>query len=195
LATEAKVLPSRQTTCLDLTVEEWCIGLLPTLGARPGSSAPAGGRDLLSSRVAHLRAAEHSPALRGKGPPQCPLGALGGELAETDPKARDAVAAGSRRWEGVLRDGLRSMHERDELAPSADPHDLAVAMLTVPQRGLLMAQIQRDTKPLETLLDAMIARITSASTGRSRNALQQAQHPAQAVQDRTTLRALLQLVA
>jgi len=67
------------------------------------------------------------------------------------------------------------MHERDELAPSADPDDLALAMLTVPQGGLLMAQIQRDTKPLETLLDAIIARITSASTGTAASSL--GRHP------------------
>jgi AcrR family transcriptional regulator len=101
----------------------------------------------------------------------CPLGALGSELAETDPSARDAVAAGFRRWEGVLREGLRSMLERGELAPSADPDDLALATLTALQGGLLMAQIQRDTKPLETVLDAMIERITSASTGTAASSL------------------------
>ena len=43
--------------------------------------------------------------------------------------------------------------------PSVDPDDLALATLAALQGGLLLTQIQRDTKPLEVALDAMFDRI------------------------------------
>src|ERR1700721_1743957 len=45
----------------------------------------------------------------------CPLGSLSSELAETDPSARTALAAGFDRWEAPIRDGLRRMRDRGEL--------------------------------------------------------------------------------
>lgn len=98
----------------------------------------------------------------------CPLGALGGELAETDPRSREEIAASFRKWEGVLREGLHTMYERGELVPSADPDELALATLTALQGGLLMTQIQRDIKPLQTVLDAMVELVSSFSTDAAR---------------------------
>jgi AcrR family transcriptional regulator len=89
----------------------------------------------------------------------CPIGALGAEVAETDDAARIAVARGLRRWEGRIRDGLRAMHARGDLPAGIDPDDLALATLAALQGGLLLTQIQRDTKPLEVALDAMLDRI------------------------------------
>ncbi len=40
-----------------------------------------------------------------------------------------------------------------------DPDDLALATLAALQGGLLLTQIQRETKPLEVALDAMLDRI------------------------------------
>ena len=42
---------------------------------------------------------------------------------------------------------------------SADPDELALATLAALQGGLLLAQVQRDTRPLEVALDAMLDRI------------------------------------
>ena len=39
----------------------------------------------------------------------CPLGALGSQLAETDPQARDLIASGFERWSAVIADGLRAL--------------------------------------------------------------------------------------
>jgi AcrR family transcriptional regulator len=89
----------------------------------------------------------------------CPIGSLGNELAETDPDARVAVAAGFARWEAGIRGGLRAMAERGELA--GEPDDLALATLAALQGGLLLTQLQRSTKPLETALDTMLAHIAS----------------------------------
>ena len=89
----------------------------------------------------------------------CPIGALGAEVAETDAASRLAVARGLRRWEGRIRDGLRAMHARGDLPAGVDPDDLALATLAALQGGLLLTQIQRQTKPLEVALDAMLDRI------------------------------------
>jgi TetR/AcrR family transcriptional regulator, transcriptional repressor for nem operon len=105
-------------------------------------------RDLL---VGHQRTLE----CRGG----CPLGTLGAELAEIDDAARMAVARGFRRWETRIRDGLLAMHARGDLPADADPGDLALATLAALQGGLLLAQVQRETRPLEVALDAMLDRI------------------------------------
>ncbi len=89
----------------------------------------------------------------------CPIGALGAEVAETDAAARLAVARGLHRWEARIRDGLRTMHARGDLPAEVDPDDLALATLAALQGGLLLTQIQRQTKPLEVALDAMLDRI------------------------------------
>jgi TetR/AcrR family transcriptional repressor of nem operon len=89
----------------------------------------------------------------------CPIGALGAEVAEADAAARLAAARGLRRWEGRIHDGLRAMHARGDLPAAADPEDLALATLAALQGGLLLTQLQRDTRPLEVTLDAMLDRI------------------------------------
>src|SRR5436190_3449473 len=63
------------------------------------------------------------------------------------------------RWEARIRDGLRAMHARGDLPAGADPGDLALATLAALQGGLLLAQVLRDTRPLEVALDAMLDRI------------------------------------
>ena len=88
----------------------------------------------------------------------CPIGSLGSELAEADADARARVAASFRRWEGAIRSGLRGMQARGELG-RADPDELALATLAALQGGLLLTQMQRSTRPLETALDAMLALI------------------------------------
>ncbi len=87
----------------------------------------------------------------------CPLGSLGSELAELDHAARHDVAAGFSRWEAAIRACLRGMRDRGQLAPSADTDQLATAMLAALEGGLLLAQIERDVRPLATALDVMIS--------------------------------------
>jgi AcrR family transcriptional regulator len=97
---------------------------------------------------------EHQRELNCSG--GCPIGSLGSELAETDPQARAQVSDGFRRWEAAIQSGLREMHVRGRLTPDADPDTLALALLAALQGGLLLTQIERDTKPLEAALDAML---------------------------------------
>ncbi len=89
----------------------------------------------------------------------CPIGALGAEVAETDAAARVVAARALRRWEARIRDGFQAMHARGDLPASTDPEQLALATLAALQGGLLMTQLERDTKPLEAALDAMLDRI------------------------------------
>src|ERR1700759_816793 len=100
---------------------------------------------------------EHQRRLGCRG--GCPIGALGAEVAETDAVARLAAAPGLARWEVRIRDGPQAMHARGDLPADADPADLALAMLAALQGGLLLTQLQRDTKPLEVTLDAMLDRV------------------------------------
>jgi TetR/AcrR family transcriptional regulator, transcriptional repressor for nem operon len=91
----------------------------------------------------------------------CPIGALGAEVAENDTAARLAAARGLRRWEGRIREGFQAMHARGDLPARTDPEDLALATLAALQGGLLLTQLQRETKPLEVALDAILDHIQS----------------------------------
>jgi len=90
----------------------------------------------------------------GKG--GCPLGSLAGQLAETDAQARALIAAGFGQWSAAIRDGLRRLHDTGHLLKGTDPDDLAVTLLAALQGGLLLAQVQRDTRPLETAIDTLL---------------------------------------
>jgi TetR/AcrR family transcriptional regulator, transcriptional repressor for nem operon len=59
----------------------------------------------------------------------------------------------------LLVEHQRSLGCRGGLPAGVDPDDLALATLAALQGGLLLAQVQRDTRPLEVALDAMLDRI------------------------------------
>lgn len=91
----------------------------------------------------------------------CPMGSLASELADSEPAARAELAAGFMKWEHSIRTGLRAMHARGELRADADPDQLALALLTALQGGILLTQVRKETQPLEAALDAMIGHIRS----------------------------------
>jgi TetR/AcrR family transcriptional repressor of nem operon len=90
----------------------------------------------------------------GKG--GCALGSLGGQLAENDPEARALIAAGFDKWAATISEGLQSLHTNGKLPPGIDPDDLATTLLATLQGGLLLAQVQRSTRPLETAVDTVL---------------------------------------
>ena len=92
---------------------------------------------------------------QGKG--GCALGSLGGQLAESDPEARALIAAGFDQWAAAISDGLRSLHAEGRLPSDIDPDDLATTLLATLQGGLLLAQVQRSTRPFETAVDTLLA--------------------------------------
>jgi AcrR family transcriptional regulator len=87
----------------------------------------------------------------------CPLGSLGGQLAESDPEARALIAAGFEQWSTAISDGLRALHADGQLPSDIDPDDLAVTLLATLQGGLLLAQTQRSSRPFETAVDTLLA--------------------------------------
>ena len=100
---------------------------------------------------------EHQRRLGCRG--GCPIGALGAEVAETDAVARLAESGGCAAGkDGSARDS-RPCTRAATSAPGTDPDDLALATLAALQGGLLLTQLQRDTRPLEVTLDAMLDRV------------------------------------
>jgi AcrR family transcriptional regulator len=87
----------------------------------------------------------------------CALGSLVGQLAESDPEARALIAAGFDQWAAAISDGLRSLHADGKLPPDIDPDDLAITLLATLEGGLLLAQVQRSTRPFETAVDTLLA--------------------------------------
>ncbi|MGC2207551.1 MAG: TetR/AcrR family transcriptional regulator [Candidatus Dormiibacterota bacterium] len=98
-----------------------------------------------------------SAAKRTKAKGGCPLGSLVGQLAETDPEARALIAAGFDQWAAAIGDGLRSLHADGKLPSGIDPDDLATTLLATLQGGLLLAQVQRSTRPFETAVNTLLA--------------------------------------
>jgi AcrR family transcriptional regulator len=94
-------------------------------------------------------------ARSGEGKGGCPLGSLAGQLAETDPRARTLLAGGFGQWQAIGED-LRRLHQAGQLPDGTDPDALAVTLLATLQGGLLLAQVQRDTRPLETAVDTLL---------------------------------------
>ena len=86
----------------------------------------------------------------------CPLGSLAGQLAETDPHAWALLAAGFGQWQAAIGDGLRHLHQAGQLPDGTDPDALAVTLLATLQGGLLLAQVQRDPRPLKTAVDTLL---------------------------------------
>jgi TetR/AcrR family transcriptional repressor of nem operon len=86
----------------------------------------------------------------------CPLGSLAGQLAETDPHARALLASGFGQWQAAISDGLRRLHDAGHLQDGTDPDALAVTLLATLQGGLLLAQVQRDSRPLETAVRTLL---------------------------------------
>jgi hypothetical protein len=53
------------------------------------------------------------------------------------------------------------MRDRGQLSATADPGELATAVLAALQGGLLLAKVERNVRPLATALDVMISLIAS----------------------------------
>jgi AcrR family transcriptional regulator len=92
-------------------------------------------------------------AVGGKG---CPLGSLANELANESEPARKRLADSFAIWHERIELGLTKMHERGEIAASADPHKLAFALLSAVQGGLLLAKTTHSSRPLEIALDMAV---------------------------------------
>jgi AcrR family transcriptional regulator len=91
----------------------------------------------------------------------CPLGSLANELSELDRAARHQLAGAFANWQQLLTGGLAGMIRSGALRPDADPASLALSTIASLQGGLLLAEVDRDTHPLEIALDAAITHLKS----------------------------------
>ncbi|MCA0200467.1 MAG: TetR/AcrR family transcriptional regulator [Proteobacteria bacterium] len=89
----------------------------------------------------------------------CPLGSLASELADYSEKARVLLGESFDLWEAEIARGLDAMKVRGELAPAADPGELATAAMTALQGGKLLAQTQRSERPLRLAMDMALENI------------------------------------
>ncbi len=90
----------------------------------------------------------------------CPIGSLAAALADVDPSVREALATGFLAWEAAIRKGLVAIEGQGELPPGVDPAALATMILAVVQGGYLLAQVQRDVRPMVVALDTALRLIT-----------------------------------
>ncbi|HEV3186577.1 MAG TPA: TetR/AcrR family transcriptional regulator [Acidimicrobiales bacterium] len=91
----------------------------------------------------------------------CPLGSLVNELVELDEFARAQLSGAFANWEQMIAQGLAGMVEAGKLRGDANTADLAVSVIASLQGGLLLAEMDRSTRPLEVALDAAIAHLRS----------------------------------
>ena len=94
----------------------------------------------------------------------CPLGSLASGLAESDPRARVALANSFAEWEILLRVGLERMRDHGELRGDVDTESLAVSMLASVQGGLLLSQTRRDSAAVRAAVDTAIAYLRTLRT-------------------------------
>ncbi|SMG43806.1 TetR/AcrR family transcriptional regulator [Agreia pratensis] len=90
-----------------------------------------------------------------------PLGSLASELIDTDPDARAGLVEGFGLWLTPVENGLEAMRAAGALRDDADPRSLAVGLLAALQGGLLISRLHEQTAPLESALDAAVARVES----------------------------------
>lgn len=89
----------------------------------------------------------------------CPVGSLANELSNQFEAARTLLVGSFQTWGARIENGLRKMQERGELASTADPHELAVAVLSAIQGGLLLAKTTRTVRPLELAFDMALEHV------------------------------------
>ena len=132
---------------------------------------------VLDAQQPHLGALDSLPALmawrdaivrlnRATGGKGCPLGSLASELANESEPARKRLAGSFAMWRDHIEQGLARMRERGELAASADPQELALAVLSAVQGGLLLAKTTHSNRPLEIALDMALDHVTRHMTRR-----------------------------
>jgi TetR/AcrR family transcriptional regulator, transcriptional repressor for nem operon len=91
----------------------------------------------------------------------CPIGSLASELADQDEVARLTLVHSFDQWEGYLVEGFTRMREQGELRLDANPAELAVAVMTSLQGGLLLTQTRKTTQPLQLALHAAFTYVRS----------------------------------
>ncbi len=91
----------------------------------------------------------------------CPLGALAYQLPLSARRARAVVGDGLEIWRRLIEDGLVRMRDRGSLTRDANPADIALALLTAVQGGLLLSKSAKSNRPLELAFDMALAYVAA----------------------------------
>lgn len=91
----------------------------------------------------------------------CPMVTLGTGLMDLDDDTLTQIARIFCRCEDAIRHGYRMMHANNDIAPDADPDALATLTLATAIGGLVLTQLNRDTQPLQTVMDALLGVLQS----------------------------------
>jgi TetR/AcrR family transcriptional regulator, transcriptional repressor for nem operon len=91
----------------------------------------------------------------------CPLGALVYQLPQNAKRARTVVGEGFETWRIQVEKGLIKMRDRGDLSRDANPADMALAVLTALQGGLLLSKGEKSNRPLEVAFDMALAYVAA----------------------------------
>jgi len=91
----------------------------------------------------------------------CPIGSLASEAVNGDAELAAAISTLIAEWTAHLERGVRRMQDAGEMRADAEPRRLAAALLAAVQGGLLLAQIERASWPLEAAIDNAFAGLTA----------------------------------
>lgn len=91
----------------------------------------------------------------------CPLGSLVAELADQNESHRRELAEVFSLWQTSIEQGIAKMRAAGKLRPDADPGRLAAKTLAGIQGGYLLSTLQKDVRPMEDALEAILAHLRS----------------------------------
>jgi len=91
----------------------------------------------------------------------CPFGSIAAEAIEHGEPLRQGAAAAFTRWESALAAALEGMRRRGELSTTADPAELAEAVLAIMQGGYLLSSVKRSSGPMRGALEVALAHLKS----------------------------------
>jgi AcrR family transcriptional regulator len=91
----------------------------------------------------------------------CPLGALVYQLPRSARQARTIVGDGFETWRLRIEEGLLKMRGRGQLTADANPSDIALAVLSAVQGGLLLSRSSKSSRPLELAFDMALAYVAT----------------------------------
>ena len=78
------------------------------------------------------------------------------------PNAREQSSeTGSKTWRMQVEKGLVKMRDRGELSRDASPADIALAVLTALQGGLLLSKGEKSKRPLEVAFEMALAYVAA----------------------------------
>lgn len=86
----------------------------------------------------------------------CPITALSTGTMGIDADTVTQIARMFRRYEDKIRAGYRAMHANGGMAPDADPDALATMTLATAIGGLVLTQLNHDTRSLQAALDGVL---------------------------------------